>query len=62
MPIAFASVWCIICFMACQKDGDYNAPPGMLYMQQEDEENKRMKDMQANMSTICSTQGTDNND
>ena len=38
LPMSLAFVWSIICYFSCQKNGDYNAPPGLLYMQQEIQE------------------------
>jgi hypothetical protein len=33
LPVFFAVLWSIIATIACNADGNYNAPPGMLYMQ-----------------------------
>jgi hypothetical protein len=33
IPILFASLWTFICCKALKKDGDYGAPPGLMYMQ-----------------------------
>lgn len=33
IPAAFLLFWIVISVIAYQKDGDYDAPPGMLYMQ-----------------------------
>lgn len=32
IPILFASLWAIVCCAARKKDGEYGAPPGMMYM------------------------------
>lgn len=37
IPICFVFMWLIICFVAYKKNGDYGAPPGMLYMQFKEE-------------------------
>lgn len=33
IPILFAVFWSIICTIAVNTDGDYDAPMGLLYMQ-----------------------------
>lgn len=33
IPTVLLLLWIIIGFIGYQKDGDYDAPPGMLYMQ-----------------------------
>jgi len=32
LPVLFAALWSIIATISCNADGNYNAPPGMLYM------------------------------
>ena len=34
VPLLFGIIWTVIFFISSSKKGDYNAPPGMLYMQQ----------------------------
>lgn len=41
VPAALFCIWFGIFVVAYGKDGDYGAPPGMLYIQQEDEQIKR---------------------
>ena len=33
VPLMFVCLWIAICYVAYCKNGDYGAPPGMLYMQ-----------------------------
>lgn len=33
LPLMFVCMWMAICYVAYCKNGDYGAPPGMLYMQ-----------------------------
>ena len=40
VPIIFCSLWIIIGFIAYCKKGEYGAPWGLLYMQQEEEREK----------------------
>ena len=44
LPVFFAVLWSMIATIACNADGNYNAPPGMLYMQQENEELRRYRE------------------
>ena len=37
LPLMFVCMWIAICYVAYCKNGDYGAPPGMLYMQYCDE-------------------------
>jgi hypothetical protein len=39
-PTIFASIWVIIGVIAYRKNGEYGAPWGLLYMQQEEEREK----------------------
>ena len=32
LPILFGLLWCVICTLACKKNGDYDAPPSLYYM------------------------------
>ena len=32
IPLIFGIVWVTICYFASKKNGEYGAPPGMLYM------------------------------
>jgi hypothetical protein len=43
LPLMFVCLWMAICYVAYCKNGDYGAPPGMLYMQycEEIEEKQR---------------------
>lgn len=41
LPTLFFALWLGVFAIAYTKNGEYQAPPGLLYMQQEDEQNKR---------------------
>lgn len=41
LPAVLCSMWLGVFVVAYAKDGDYGAPPGMLYMQQQDEQLQR---------------------
>jgi len=43
IPILFASLWIILGVIAYRKKGEYGAPWGLLYMQQEEERDKLNK-------------------
>ena len=32
VPLLFGIFWTVICYFASKKKGEYDAPPGMLYM------------------------------
>ena len=32
IPVLFGIVWAVVLYLARKKNGDYGAPPGMLYM------------------------------
>ena len=55
IPIIFATLWTIICCKARKQDGDYGAPPGMMYNQQKAELQKFYK---MNMSNHYSEEST----
>jgi hypothetical protein len=61
LPVVFFSIWTIIGFNANSKNGDYGAPPGLLYMQQEDDISKRERYMQEQLEKSLSMKGSINN-
>lgn len=40
VPAIFASIWAVVAILSYQKNGDYGAPRGLLYMQEEEERKK----------------------
>ena len=43
IPVVFTILWSIICYIAFRKQGNYGAPPGLLYMQAEMEFNEKTR-------------------
>mmetsp|Transcript_24173 Transcript_24173/g.37165 ORF Transcript_24173/g.37165 Transcript_24173/m.37165 type:complete len:144 (-) Transcript_24173:832-1263(-) len=36
VPVVFAICWAVICYLSTKKQGDYGAPPGLLWKQSKD--------------------------
>lgn len=43
VPLIFLNLWIAIAIFAYSKDGEYDAPPGMLYMQSKAENMEKQR-------------------
>lgn len=49
IPIVFTLLWTVIGYMAYRKNGEYGAPPGLLYMQAEQEYTEKTKQLKEDL-------------